>query len=363
MDSIQQYKVIGIMSGTSLDGVDLAYCVFTKKDSWRFSISQAETIPYTKAWKTKLKEAHTLSAEKLLGLHVLYGKYLGALCKEFSRQHKFKRIDFVASHGHTIFHQPQNGFTFQLGDGNAMHSSCGFPVVYDFRSLDVMYGGQGAPLVPVGDKFLFSDSSACLNLGGIANISFEQKSKRIAFDICYVNMGLNYLAAKLGKQFDKSGELAKRGEINTSLLKKLEKVYSKTRTTRPSLGREFFEKRIQPLLDTETCSIPDRLRTFTEASAVEINHVFSVLPQNSSVLITGGGAFNSFLIYRLIELSADHVSLVIPDDEIVKFKEALVFAFLGVLRVEGENNCLKSVTGASQDSSSGIIAGTSKRKH
>jgi anhydro-N-acetylmuramic acid kinase len=360
MDSIQQYKVIGIMSGTSLDGVDLACCTFFKEDKWKFSIAYAETITYSKLWLKKLKNAHTLSAEKLIELNAEYGKYLGSLCKEFIKKHHIRGVNFVASHGHTIFHQPQNGFTFQLGDGSALHASSGIPVVYDFRSLDVMYGGQGAPLVPIGDKLLFSDVSACLNLGGIANISFEQKSKRIAFDICYVNMGLNYLATKLGKPFDKNGDFAKRGEINTGLLKKLEIAYRKVRTTRPSLGREFFEKHIQPVLDNETYTLYDRLRTFTEIAAIEINYVFRMLPQHSSVLITGGGAFNSFLVYRLIELCEDHVSLIIPDDEIVKFKEALVFAFLGVLRVEGKDNCLKSVTGASQDSSSGIIVGTIK---
>jgi anhydro-N-acetylmuramic acid kinase len=357
MDSVQQYKVIGVMSGTSLDGVDLAYCKFSKSDSWQFSISAAETIHYSKGWAKKLKEAHTLSAEKLLALHAAYGKYLGILCSNFIKKHGIKNVNFIASHGHTIFHQPKNGFTFQLGDGNAIHSLCGIPVVYDFRSLDVMYGGQGAPLVPVGDKFLFRDAYACLNLGGIANISFEKKSKRVAFDICFVNMGLNYLAAKLGKKYDKNGDLARRGEINSGLLKKLEKIYAKTRITRLSLGREFFEKRFQPLLDSELYSIHNRLRTFTEASAIEINNVLKSLPQNSSVLITGGGAFNSFLIYRLIELCTDHVMLVIPDDDIVKFKEALVFAFLGVLRVEGENNCLKSATGASQNSCGGIVIG------
>jgi anhydro-N-acetylmuramic acid kinase len=357
MDSVQQYKVIGVMSGTSLDGVDIAYCIFSKGNTWQFSIVVAETIPYSKSWTNKLKEAPILSAEKLLALHTAYGKYLGTLCKEFTKRNRIKRVDFIASHGHTIFHQPQNGFTFQLGDGNAIHSASGIPVIYDFRSLDVMYGGQGAPLVPVGDKFLFSDVTACLNLGGIANISFEQKSKRIAFDICYLNMGLNYLATKLGKQFDKNGDLAKRGEVNQNLLKKFEKIYLKTRMKRPSLGREFFEKSIQPLLDNETYVIYDRLRTFTEAAALEITSAFKLLPQNSTVLITGGGAFNSFLIYRLLDLCDDRVSLIIPDSELINFKEALVFAFLGVLRVAHQVNCLKSVTGAARDSCGGILVG------
>lgn len=357
MDSKQQYKVIGLMSGTSLDGVDMAFCVFTFTGVWEFTIEKADTIQYSSTWRKKLSEAHLLSAEKLIALDIEYGKFLGIQCKNFISNNKLNRVDFIASHGHTVFHQPNKGFTLQIGNGNAIHAVTKLPVVFDFRSLDVMHGGQGAPLVPIGDKFLFHDYDVCLNLGGIANLSCETKKARDAFDICFVNMGLNYLAGKAGKKFDRNGELSRKGEVNQKMMKQLDRVYSKTQEHRPSLGREFFEKNIQPVLDQNSISIHDRLRTFTESAAKEVLQSIVKMGKGKTVLCTGGGSFNSFFIYRLVELAGDDVTFVIPEEEIVKFKEALVFAFLGVLRVRDQVNCLKSVTGATQDSSSGLLAG------
>jgi anhydro-N-acetylmuramic acid kinase len=357
MDSKQKYKVIGLMSGTSLDGVDIAYCRFEKKGNWEFSIDKAETVPYTKSWRRKLSEAHNLEAEKLAILDAAYGKFLGTLCKNFILKHKIKSVNFIASHGHTVFHQPENGFTTQIGDGNHIHAATGLPVIFDFRSLDVAHGGQGAPLVPIGDELLFDEYDVCLNLGGIANLSLRTQKKRAAFDVCFVNMGLNYLAGKVGKEYDQNGKLASDGEINNKLLTQLEQVYRKVKSTRPSLGREFFEKHIQPLLDRCEASDHDQLRTFTESAAREIAEAILKSKNKPMVLCTGGGTYNSFLIYRLMELSGDDTTLIIPEDEVIKYKEALVFAFLGVLRSRGEINCLKSVTGASLDSSSGVTVG------
>ena len=345
------------MSGTSLDGVDIAYCSFEKKGKWEFSIDKAETISYAKRWKNKLSEAHTLEAEKLSSLHAAYGKFLGTVCNNFISKHKIKNLDFIASHGHTVFHQPKNGFTTQIGDGNHIHAVTGLPVIFDFRSLDVAHGGQGAPLVPVGDELLFDEYDVCLNLGGIANLSLSSKKKREAFDVCFVNMGLNYLAGMAGKEYDQNGALASDGEINTKLLAQLERAYRKVKSKRPSLGREFFEKNIQSLLDKSNCSIHDRLRTLTESSAKQIAEAILKSKKKPTVLCTGGGVYNSFLIYRLIELCGDNATLIIPEDQVIKFKEALVFAFLGVLRARKEINCLKSVTGASQNSSSGVTVG------
>jgi anhydro-N-acetylmuramic acid kinase len=244
-----------------------------------------------------------------------------------------------------------------MGNGNALHAVTGVPVINDFRSLDVIQGGQGAPLVPVGDQLLFSDYDVCLNLGGIANISMEGKMGRQAFDVCFVNMGLNYLAAKANKKFDKNGSLSERGEVNKKMLSQLDRAYSRINTSRPSLGRELFEKQIRSILDQDKISISDRLRTFTESLAKEIATTILKDSSHKTVLCTGGGAFNTFLIYRLIELCGDQATLIIPDEEIVKFKEALVFSFLGVLRVQGKVNSLKSVTGAKKDSSGGVMIG------
>lgn len=357
MEPTEKYKVIGLMSGTSLDGLDIACCTFTKNtNGWRYKIERAETVKYPKPWLIKLAEAHTLSGEALVELDVSYGKYLGKVTAGFILKNKLK-VNFIASHGHTIYHQPKKGFTYQIGNGTALHAITGIPVVFDFRSLDVLLGGQGAPLVPVGDKFLFSEYEVCLNLGGIANLSMDVKRERVAFDICFVNMGLNYLAAIAGKEYDKNGSMAFMGEINKDLLKNLDKVYAPLRTKKPSLGREIFESKIKPLLDNKKISLHDRLRTFTESSAKEIVMAFPDTKNTARVLCTGGGAFNTFFVSRILALSDDKATLILPEDEIIKFKEALVFAFLGVLRVRDEMNCLKSVTGASRNSSGGVLVG------
>lgn len=345
------------MSGTSLDGVDIAYCTFSFDSGWAFNIEAAETISYPSSWATALKNAHTLSAEKLLALDATYGKYLGSLCKTFIKKNKIKDLHFIASHGHTIFHQPDKSFTYQLGNGNALHAETSLPIISDFRSLDVMLGGQGAPLVPVGDKLLFNEYDVCLNLGGIANLSLDHKKERIAFDISFLNMGLNYLSRKRKKKYDEGGAFASKGEINKILLSRLNKIYTALEKKRPSLGREFFESRIQPLLDNKQISTEDKLNTFTESAAQQIVSAVKRFGNHKTVFCTGGGAFNSFLIYRMVELAGDDITFVLAEDDVINFKEAIVFAFLGVLRIRNEANCLKSVTGASQSSSGGVMVG------
>ncbi|MBL7859462.1 MAG: anhydro-N-acetylmuramic acid kinase [Cyclobacteriaceae bacterium] len=353
----EKYSVIGLMSGTSLDGLDMAHCTF-KHDgsSWSYQLKRAVTIPYTAAWRKHLITAHLYAGEELIALDIAYGKFLGDACLKFIKANRLK-ADFISSHGHTIFHQPKKGFTFQLGNGQALYATSGVPVILDFRSLDVLRGGEGAPLVPAGDKFLFNEYSVCLNLGGIANLSMDVKGRRLAYDICFLNMGLNYLATKAGKKFDAQGLMADSGALHTGLWKNLMRVYAGLRKKRPSLGREIFEKQVQPLLDDESIPLNDRLRTFTDSAAAEISSSILTTSEKPRVLCTGGGAFNSFFISRLLEFCGDYAELIIPEDDVVNFKEALVFAFLGVLRYRGEINCLKSVTHASRDSSSGVMIG------
>jgi len=358
MKTQSKYNVIGLMSGTSLDGLDLVYCKLERtKKSWEFKMQSAKTLKYISDWKQKLSTAHTLSATELLSLHHEYGKFLGKAVIEFKQRNRIKNVDFIASHGHTIFHQPEKGFTFQLGCGQTLYSETKLPVVFDFRSLDVIRGGEGAPLVPIGDRHLFSQYDVCLNLGGIANLSMEQQGKRIAFDFCFANMGLNYLSAKAGKEFDKSGALASSGSIDTAMSNQLEYVYKPLRKKRPSLGREGFEKSIQSILDNENIPLQNRMRTFCESIALETANAIPTKKIKMKLLVTGGGALNDFLIRLIIEKLEQKVHVVVPDKEIIEFKEALVFALLGVLRVRGEINCLKSVTGASTDSSGGVMIG------
>ena len=352
-----KYKVIGMMSGTSLDGLDLAYCVFQKRASgWQYTLEKAATLKYSSDWLARLSQAHTLSGVELMALDAAYGSYLGKAARAFADKHGLKP-DFVASHGHTVFHQPQRNFTTQIGNGFNLHAACMLPVICDFRTQDVAFGGEGAPLVPAGDKFLFHEYDVCLNLGGIANLSVDIKGKRIAFDICFCNMGLNLLAEEAGKKYDKGGLLAADGSVNEKMLTSLQKVYKRFRNKRPSLGREIFEKDILPILSDKNISLEDRLCTLTESAAREICDGIRSHKSNARVLCTGGGAFNAFLISRMLENGGDDITFIIPEDDVVKFKEALIFGFLGVLRVRDEVNCLRSVTDALRDTSSGAMIG------
>lgn len=344
------------MSGTSLDGLDIAYCHFTKGDSrWEYTLEKCAVIKYPEKWLSRLKQIKKLSAEDLIRLDVELGKYLGKVTKNFIVKHKLE-VDFIASHGHTLFHQPDAGFTYQAGNGNAICATVGIPVISDFRSLDVMLGGEGAPLVPAGDKYLFKDYDICLNLGGIANLSLEVNAERKAYDICFCNMSLNYLIEKTGKAFDKGGILASQGEVNIDMMKQFDRLYKTLRKRRPSLGREMFEKQIKPILDQKKISLQDKLATSVESTAAEIATAL-LADGKESVLCTGGGAYNAYLMSRILYHVKDQIALIIPEDDVVKFKEALVFAFLGVLKVENQINCFKSVTGALQDSSVGVVIG------
>lgn len=341
---------IGLMSGTSLDGLDICYVRFD--DNQLFEILHAETIDYSSDWRTKLTEAFQYSAMDLCQLDVEFGYFLGEKVKEFIHKNKIEKVDFVASHGQTIFHQPQKSFTLQIGNGAAIASCCQQKVVCDFRTQDVILGGQGAPLVPIGDELLFSNYDACLNLGGFSNISMNRNGKRIAFDICPINIVLNHYAKQLGFEFDKNGERAEQGHINTALVEELHLLNYYHQPFPKSLGFEWVMNEFLTIVDKYDISIEDKLRSCVEHFVIQIKNTFALYDVNN-VLITGGGVRNSFFINGLRELSA--VEIIIPTDNLIDFKEALIFAFLGYRRVHNEINCLASVTGASKDHSSGII--------
>lgn len=350
----ENYHVIGVMSGTSLDGVDLAYIAFAKSDNWTFNIIEAVTVPYSVYWKQCLQQAIKLSDNDLQKLNVEYTAYLGEVILGFissiNEIPAFAGIDIVSSHGHTVFHQPEKGITLQIGNLPELAQKLNKTVVCDFRVQDVMLGGQGAPLVPVGDCLLFSEYDYCLNLGGFANISFEENGRRLAFDVCPVNIVLNHLTEKLGLPFDEDGKIARKGKVIPELLKKLNQLSYYKLSHPKSLGLEWVQQHIFPLLENTSASIENQITTFTEHIAVQLSAVFK---PTASVLVTGGGAYNRYLLERVQSLKS--LNLVLPDQNIIEYKEALIFGLLGVLKMRGENNCLASVTGAKMDHSSGEI--------
>ena len=347
---MKTYFAIGLMSGTSLDGLDICYAKFQNITNWEFEILKTETIPYSLEWKNRLQNAILLSAEDLLALDKEYGFYLGEKTQEFISKNNITDLDFIASHGHTVFHQPQRKFTLQIGDGRAIKLTTKKPVIYDFRSQDVLMGGNGAPLVPIGDELLFSQYDACLNLGGFSNISLQKNHQRIAFDISPVNVVLNYFAEKLGKNYDENGDFARNGAINFKILEQLNALTFYQKPAPKSLGVEFVNSEIFPLLKDE---IPENIiATFTEHIAEQIAKVFND-NQLKTVLVTGGGTFNTYLLEKIREKS--QTELIVPDENIINFKEALIFAFMGVLRLRNEVNVLCSATGSSENHCSGIL--------
>ncbi len=349
----QQWNVIGLMSGTSLDGVDLVYTsIFKENGEYSYQILNSETISYPKKWEDTLQNAFYSSEYKLKQLDKSYGVYLGEVVNEFIQNNSLKNIDFIASHGHTIFHKPNEGFTLQIGNGQQISNTTNLKVISDFRTQDVLLGGQGAPLVPIGDKLLFSEYDYCLNLGGFSNISFEKNNERIAFDICPVNIVLNYYAKQLGFNFDDKGEIAKSGNIDSNLLKALNSISFYSLPIPKSLGFEFVEAEIIPLINSFKLPVKDILRTFVAHISVKI---VEQLKNSTSkkMLVTGGGAYNEFLIEEIKRLT--NCNIIIPGNALIDFKEALIFAFLGVLRLENQINCLRSVTGANKNHSSGKI--------
>lgn len=341
------------MSGSSLDGVDLAYCHFIHlPHKWSYRIIRAETIPYPDPLLQRLSLPREYDQESIRKVDAELGRFYAGLIVSFHNRHRL-HPELVASHGHTLLHEPEKGITVQAGSGEIMARNTGLTVVSDFRKADVAQGGQGAPLVPVGDRLLFGNYGGCLNLGGIANISYDdEKGRRIAFDICPVNMALNWLAGKKGKEFDKGGDMARRGTVNPGLLDSLNRLDYYRNPPPKSLGREWFTVHFLPLLKNSTLETDDLMATATEHICIQISASLAG-SGITSVLVTGGGALNEFLIEKLHQYTK--IPLEIPGSLLVRYKEALIFALLGVLRLRDEINVLASVTGGRNDLSSGEI--------
>ncbi len=345
-------KILGIMSGTSLDGLDLALVNFSEKNnSLHYQLLSAETRPYNSEWLDKLRTTHKLSGFQLLQMHRSYGNWIGNQCKSFLQNHDMT-ADYIASHGHTVFHSPQEQFNFQLGEGAAIAASSGISTISDFRSLDILNKGQGAPLVPIGDKYLFPDFKYCLNLGGFANISVKDDQKIVAYDIVAVNLVLNLLSNEIGLKFDESGNIARSGNFHTELFQQLNSHRFYEQAPPKSLGREWLEAEILPIIGAYSIPIKDKLHTYTHHLVKQISKQVDSNNKHR-VLVSGGGAYNEFLIELLQRNSM--AKFILPKDELINFKEAIIFAFLAYQRLMNRPNSLASVTGATHDSIGGSI--------
>lgn len=354
---MKEYKILGLMSGTSLDGLDLAYChIWQDEENWQFAIRQTWSVTYNDQMQTALKDSIHLSAEDLLQLHNTYGNWLGERASEFIEKNNLE-VDYIASHGHTSHHRPELGLTFQLGSGQHLANTSGQKVVCDFRSNDLALGGQGAPLVPIGDRLFFSEYDFCLNLGGISNISFEVKDKRIAYDIGLANMILNHITRRIDLDYDKDGKLARSGEINQEMLNRLNDLKYYLLPHPKSIGYEWFIEEVVPIVEDTEDTIENLLHTAVHHICDKIAGQIKLNSNETQkrLLITGGGALNSFLIETLKEKLGAQIEVVVPERILIEFKEALVFALMGVLRVEKQINVLRSVTGSKRDSSSGVV--------
>ena len=348
---MKTFYVIGLMSGTSLDGVDLVYIRFNKNEEWNFDIINSKTYPYEDSVIKLLTHISKKSLDEVKKIDIEYTKKLAQIIREFIDEFSINKIDFISSHGHTAIHDPSNSFTYQIGNLPNLSNEINHNVICDFRVQDIEFGGQGAPLVPVGEKYLFQEYDSFINLGGFANISNHKGESLIAYDICPVNIVLNNLSKKIGKEYDDKGSKASSGKLILNLYKELEKLEYYQQNEPKSLGIEWVDENITPLINKYLdYPIEDLLNTLSNHIA---NQISNNLKDIDKVLVTGGGAYNDYLI-DIIRLKTDS-EIIIPPKNIIEFKEALIFAFLGVLRYLNINNCYSSVTGASKDHCSGKI--------
>lgn len=348
------------MSGSSMDGVDLALCeVNESAQGWQVEILEGVTVPYSETWRVRLSQLQYQNAELYAKTDVFYGRYLGELAAAFFQQTGYT-ADLVASHGHTIFHNPKGWLTAQIGDGATLNAFSKVPVVSNFRRADVGLGGQGAPLVGLGDDLLFSEYDFCLNLGGFCNVSAKHQGKRIAFDISPCNIVLNRLARDRDLQYDEDGAIAEAGQIDYALLNALNKIEFYQQSYPKSLGREWINKNFWHIVrEFDDLSIEDRMKTLVMHIAVQVGKALEGIAekplQDCKLLVTGGGAFNKTLVDHL--RSETECEVVVPEAKLVNYKESMIFALLGVMRVKNLNNTLSSATGASADWVAGSLDG------
>jgi anhydro-N-acetylmuramic acid kinase len=354
------YRVIGIMSGSSIDGIDIVFTELLEQGgAWQYEIQHTACVPYDKLWYQKLQQSVFLSAKDYLLLHIEYGQFIGQEINEFIDEKNLQhQVNLISSHGHTTFHLPEKKMTHQLGDGAAIAAKTKLPVVSDLRSIDVAFGGQGAPIVPLGERLLFNEYNYFLNIGGIANISVHKLNEVIAFDVCAANRVLNMLAQKMDLAYDNEGLISSQGRLNEDLLQKLNALEYYKLPAPKSLANSFGTDIVYPLLNSFNMNVEDTLCTYIEHICVQIKNSLQAFKEDKVqyLFITGGGAFNTFLIKRLQKnLDEINFEIVIPSNEVIKYKEALIMALLGALRWREQYTVLSSATGASRNSIGGAL--------
>ena len=357
------------MSGSSLDGLDIACCRFELRlqepapEAVGWELLEAETLEYSTSWKERLATLPDANALSLALAHAQFGAYLGQLTNQFLESHPFEP-DFIASHGHTLFHHPEQGSSFQLGDGASIAAITGYPAIDNFRMQDVALGGQGAPIAPIADQLLFPEYDFMLNLGGIANFSCKANGHYIAFDSIGANQLLNALAALVGKEYDAGGQLAASGKLVPALLEQGQQLSYFQQPYPKSLGNHWVQREMLPIYLNYPASVEDKLFTACYHIGQQIAQDISKAIQHEKMpsrpyrmLVTGGGAFNTFLVNQIQNACREAALLEIdvPPKEIVAFKEAILMALMGVLRTTGLPNCLPTVTNARQAAIGGAI--------
>lgn len=346
---MKDFYSIGLMSGSSLDGLDLCYSkILSKNDKYDFEIIASETIPYENKIFEKLKKVREISSLDLHFFDVELGKLFGSFCNSFISKNNIKKIDAISNHGHTVFHYPENGLTLQIGNNNWIAKMTNIPTFGNLRMRNVTYGGQGAPIVPIADKYLFSDFENCINLGGISNITIKKGSDLKSFDIAVCNQLLNHLCNLINKTYDQNGDLAASGTINFDLLNALEKITFYQIAPPKSIDNGMLKEIILPIFDSYEDTIPNYLATAVEHIAIEIS---KYLEKESKTIITGGGAYNTYLVSRIQSISKAEIT--IPKPNIIEFKEALAMSFMALRSLENSPNTLSTTTGSQKDCISG----------
>lgn len=362
---LKTYHAIGLMSGSSLDGLDIAYCRLDwdgkALSSWE--LLEAETLAFSDLWVRRLVALPQQNALTFAQSDIYFSYYMGELLNAFIKKQNIKQIDFVASHGHTVFHDPARRFSIQIGNGNALAATVGKTVICDFRMQDVAMNGEGAPLAPLADAYLFPGYDYYMNIGGIANISAKCSDRWVAYDFAPANQVLNFLAEKSDLKFDKDGEIARAGNVNAELLDSLQKLNFFGKEYPKSMSNEWIRTEVLPLFKGSGRSLEDQMRTAVELIVSTSFDAIALIQRqenkqsvSSEMLMSGGGCHNLFLVEKLKEkLSELNIEVQIPKKDIIDFKEAMLVALLGMFRLNAIPNSIPEVTGAKKATVNGGV--------